>query len=153
MLYLLWSVLNLGLLIWFVVICFSVFKLVKQSLGIPALIVFILGCLSFTKDRITNKDTPRSGGPEVVMGWQPLEDGMFHDIMLSYAYPKDTADRVEGRISQSGMVIGHHWDTTDVSFYAKDGKLYYSVMGMHDWKLMGLVLYNEPRHFTGEVRQ
>ncbi|HEV7381149.1 MAG TPA: hypothetical protein VGN64_15230 [Dyadobacter sp.] len=153
MLYLLWSIINIGLLIWFVIICFSVFKLVKESLGIPALIVFILGCLSFTKEHITNKETPRSGREEAEIGFQPLESGTFHDIMLSFSYPKDTVDRVRGRIIQSGFVIGHHWDTSNVTFYKNEANVHYLVSGSHDWKLLGLTLYTEPRQFKGVLRQ
>ncbi|REA61318.1 hypothetical protein DSL64_12800 [Dyadobacter luteus] len=153
MLYLLLTLLNFGLLIWFIFICFSVFKLVKESMGIPALIVFILGCLSFTKERLINKEAPRYNGGDRTIGWQPLESGISHEIVLSYAYPKDTLDRAEGEIIQSGLMGGHQWETTNVTFYENEGKIHYLVSGTHNWKLLGLTLYNEPKQFTGVIKQ
>ena len=43
MLYLIWGLLNLGLVIYFLVICFRATKLVKEKIGLFAAVFFVLG--------------------------------------------------------------------------------------------------------------
>ena len=87
------------------------------------------------------------------MGLQLLEEGIAHDIELTYSYPKDTLDRGKGLIYQTGMVSGHHWNTVFVTFYKSEGNVHYEVDGDHEWKLLGLTLYNERKQFTGVIKQ
>ncbi len=47
MIYLLWSLINVGLFIFFIVVCFKATKLIRENVGLFASIIFVFGLLSF----------------------------------------------------------------------------------------------------------
>ncbi len=47
MLELLWGILNIAILIYFIIICFKVIKIVRENLGGIATLVFVIGLMSF----------------------------------------------------------------------------------------------------------
>lgn len=47
MVYLIWGLLNLGLVIYFLVLCFKATKLVREKIGLFAAVFFVLGLLTF----------------------------------------------------------------------------------------------------------
>ena len=47
MLYLLWSLLNIALFLYFIIICFKATKLLREKVGLLASIIFVAGSLSF----------------------------------------------------------------------------------------------------------
>jgi hypothetical protein len=153
MIYLLWSAINLVALCWFLYVCFSVLKLIKEHLGMPALIIFLLGCLSFVKETVTSDKPQTSLSQDMVLGMQTVNEQFFYSTTLSYAIPKDSsASDIKGDVYQSGLVIGHAWNPIPPTLYFKEGKLNYTIMGTHEWKLLGLTLYSQPQRFTGLVK-
>lgn len=55
MMYLIWGLLNIGLLIYFLIICFKVIKLVREKMGLFVTVFFVLMLLSFIAN--ANKDS------------------------------------------------------------------------------------------------
>lgn len=54
--YLLWSILNIGLFLFFIIICFKATKLIREKLGLIATIVFVFGLLSFVGNSNNHND-------------------------------------------------------------------------------------------------
>jgi len=152
MVYLLWSLVNLAALCWFLYISFSVLKLIKEHLGVPSLIIFILGSLSFSQGTLTNDKQPTSYNDQMTLGVQIIDEQLWYNTSLFYAYPKDSVTgEARGDVSQSGLVIGHSWKPASSRLWFENGKLNYSVSGTHEWKFLGLKLYSEPQRFTGKI--
>ncbi|MCE7043483.1 hypothetical protein [Dyadobacter sp. CY312] len=153
MVYLLWSLINLAALCWFLYIAFSVLKLIKEHLGVPSLIIFILGSLSFSQGTLTNEKPQPSYNEQMTLGVQMIDEQLWYNTSLFYAYPKDSlTGEARGDVSQSGLVIGHGWKPTLSRLWFENGKLNYSVSGTHEWKFLGLTLYSEPKQFTGHIK-
>lgn len=55
MMYLIWGLLNIGLLIYFLSICFKVTKLIREKMGLFITVFFVLTLLSFIGN--SNKDS------------------------------------------------------------------------------------------------
>jgi hypothetical protein len=153
MIYLLWSSINLIALWWFLYVCFSVLKLIKEHLGMPALVIFLLGSLSFVMGTVTSDKPQTSLSQDMVPGMQTVDEQLLYSTTLSYAVPKDSSsNEIKGDVFQSGLVIGHAWKPIPPTLYFKEGKLNYTIMGTHEWKLLGLTLYSQPQRFTGQIK-
>lgn len=153
MVYLLWSVLNLAALAWFVFISFSVLKLIKDNMGSPALVIFILGSLSFIKDTISIKGSQPVTDQQLITATSIVNRDLLYSNTLSYYYPKDSGStEMYGEVLQTGLVVGHAWKSLPPTFYFKNKKLYYSIRGNHEWKFLGLTLYSEPKEFKGQIK-
>jgi hypothetical protein len=61
MLYLLWALINLGLFVFFIVICFSATKYVKERINLFGAVVFVLGLLSFTNRSNSDNEDGNTG--------------------------------------------------------------------------------------------
>ncbi len=151
-LYLGWSVLNLAVLAWFLYISFSVLKWIKDNLGTAALVVFILGSLSFIKGTVTDSKPSTSFEGDMVTGIHTLDEALLYSTVLFYAYPKDLQGNIKGEISQSGLVIGHGWKTHQTTFNFTNNQLHYTVTGTHEWRFLGLNLYPEAKQFKGVAK-
>jgi hypothetical protein len=154
MTYLLWSLLNLGMLVWFLLIVFSVLKLVMKNLGMLSAVVFIVGVLSFLRSTVINNQSQGNQLKEnEIVGTESLEKSLFYNIDLMYVYHKDSVYNapLSGKVLKSGTVIGHEWAPGLTEVNLSNGVITYDVVGDHQWKLLGLVLYNQPQRFKGTI--
>jgi hypothetical protein len=152
MLYFLWSLLNLGALVWFLLICFSVLKPIRENLGMAAVIIFVVGAMSFIKGAVSNDGQEPGGGEKIIK--TTLDSKLFYDLDLICTYTKDlSAEEVRSFVTRNGLVIGHEWKSlSEDKVYFENGILHYSCSGIHEWKLLGLTLYKEPQTFTGKIK-
>lgn len=153
--YLLWSLLNLGMLVWFLLIVFSVLKLVLKNLGMLSAVVFIVGILSFMRSAVVdNQSQANQLRAHEIAGTENLEESLFYNLDLLYVYRKDSiySGQLSAKVLKSGTVIGHEWAPGLTYAYLNNGVIHYDVAGDHQWKLLGLVLYNQPKRFKGAIK-
>jgi len=153
MIYFLWSVLNLAALIWFLFICFSVLKLVKESMGIASVVIFVLGCLSFLSAGVKNPRQELPFGKEIAneaVEVLNIKKDLFYNLDLMYVDQKDSLGKeIPATTVKHGFIIGHEWKPLGTTVYFKDGILHYTAMGLHEWKFLGLILYSDGEDFKG----
>ena len=155
MIYFLWSLLNLGALVWFLLICFGALKLIRQEFGMIAMVIFVLGCLSFISNSVSNNKQAfpaDADNPVPVIDYQNVQESMFYKVDLMYIKPKNSlVDNTRGITLQSGFVIGHDWQPGITKVFAKGGNWNYNAEGIHEWKFLGLTLYKEPVILNGAI--
>jgi len=153
MIYFLWSLLNLGAAVWFLLIAFRVLKFVRENMGMLSTIIFVVGVFSFIKGTITNTNKKDDGAGQVI-GMETLEHALFFNLDLSYASLKDDVknNKLIGDVRMNGLVIGHHWNSAITSVDETGGNLKYEVTGYHQWQLLGIVLYDQPQEFKGTIK-
>ena len=110
MVYLIWSLLNIGLIIYFLTICIKVIKLVREKMGLFVTLFFVFTLLSFIGN--DNKDMySKSGKSDQTETWHnstkdsitffiddiqhiKIEDNLVTSYYLEVLYGKDSIDNV-----------------------------------------------------------
>jgi len=157
MIYFIWSLLNLGALIWFLFISFSVLKSVRENLGTFSVVIFVVCCLSFIRASVSNKQ-PGSGtdadGKEKPYLLENVDRKMFFNLDLLYADENRApdADGVSATTIKSGFVMGHEWFPTRTRIFDQDGLKRYEAEGIHEWRFLGLTLHSAAESFKGTIK-
>lgn len=169
MVYLLWGLLNIGLLIFFIVVCFRATKLIRKKIGIIAAIIFILGLLSFIGN-------PNNGDKKVNSNQTKTfvlhhEDSLIRNstyllnidlgktlisrYKLYIQYGKNKEGQTNIPISAysytTGFVSGTNWKPLSISVNQTNDndKFEYQVDGVVKWSLLGITVYSEPKQWEG----
>lgn len=171
MLYLLWSLLNIGLFICFVFICFNATKLLRAKSGIFASVIFVFGLLSFIGNPNNENKEPNSNQ---IKSWDfiskdsvnnnesyfvsvDLENTLVSKYTLGIQYGKDMLGQnnipISSYSSTTGLISGLNWKPVSiiVNRTNDNNKFDYSVYGVIEWKLLGAKLYSQPRNYKGSV--
>ena len=171
MLYLLWSLLNIGLFIFFVFICFNATILLREKLGIFASIIFVFGLLSFIGNPNNDNKEPNSNQ---IKTWKfisedslkstesyflsiDLENSLVSKYTLGIKYGKDKQGQnnipISSYSSTTGLISGINWKPVSiiVNRTNDNNKFDYSVYGVIEWKLLGAKLYSQPRNYKGSA--
>jgi len=156
MIYFLWSLLNLGALVWFLFIAFSVLKPVRENLGTLSAVIFVVCCLSFIKTSVSNRQPELAKDPDVkdqIVAMQNLDNEMFFNLDLLFV---DTTDTLNGHglhatTIKSGFVIGHEWFPTRTNVFTENGTRQYEADGIHEWRFLGLTLHSSSESFKGTI--
>jgi hypothetical protein len=171
MLYLLWGLLNIGLFIFFVVICFRATKLVREKVGLFASIIFVFGLLSFMGNSNDDKDNKEPGSSQM-RAWKfvsedsidrnatffidvELEKTLISKYQLGIKYGKEKQGQLNIPISGSsfttGFVSGTNWKPSSiiVNRTSDNNKFEYYVVGIMEWKLLGATVYSQPKEYKG----
>lgn len=173
MLYLIWSLLNLGLVIYFLVICFKAIKLVREKIGLFAAVFFVLGLLTFigqsAKDNYSkeqnsnqlNSWTFASVDSLKQYSISSLEIDLEKDLIskkyLGIIYGKDGQGQlnipIRANSATTGLICGIIWKPISVVVNRTDdnNKFDYIVVGIVDWKLLGATIYTQSKRFDGIV--
>jgi len=156
MIYFLWSLLNLGALVWFLFIAFSVLKPVRENLGTLSAVIFVVCCLSFIKASVSNKQPELAKDPDVKeenVEMQNLDSKMFFNLDLLYFDGKDLLDTtaLSATTIKSGFVIGHEWFPTRTKVFTTSGSRQFEADGIHEWRFLGLTLHSAPESFKGTI--
>ena len=173
MLYLIWGLLNLGLVIYFLVICFKATKLVKEKIGLFAAVFFVLGLLSFLGQPA--KDSYNKGANSTkINSWVfasedslnrdatyfvqiNLEDNWISKKDLGVKYGTDKQGLANIPISAysttTGFISGAIWRPISIKINRTDdnNKFQYFVVGVVEWKLLGATIYTQSKRFNGIV--
>jgi len=157
MIYFLWSLLNLGALVWFLFISFSVLKSIRENLGTLSVVIFVICCLSFIKASVSNKQSELvrdSDEKNQAISMENLDNKIFFNLDLLYAHGRDTlnSDDTYATTIKSGFVIGHEWFPTRTKVFSKDGLKHYEADGIHEWRFLGLTLHSASESFKGTIK-
>lgn len=171
MLYLLWGLLNIGLFILLLVICFKATKLLREKIGLIASVIIVFGLLAFVghlKRDIYNIG-PNSNRTKI---WNFVSDDSINrnatffvkidlekTIVLKYylgiKYGKDKLEQLNTPIDAysllSGFVSGKKWIPVSIVISKTDdnNKFQYFVSGIVEWNLIGATIYTQSKDFKG----
>jgi hypothetical protein len=173
MIYLLWALLNIGLFIFFIVICFNATKLIKEKFGVLTSIVFVFGLLSFVGRSNNDKDNKEPNSNQIKT-WKfnsidsldkssnvymdiDLEKTLISKYSLGIGYGKDK--QLQNNIPTSantwttGFESGTSWKPISIIVNRTDdnNKFEYEVDGTIKWSLLGMKIYSQPKHWKGIV--
>jgi len=166
MLYLLWGLLNLGLIIYFLFICFKAIKLIRERIGIGAAVVFVVGILSLSSaanepdsnHKIKSWDFVPSDSVSMLgdhLVSVKLEMTLVPSFELNIQYHTNEVSHTNTPVSATSTFLGFEsgvqWkpDVINVTKTSDPTKLAYSVLGVVDWKLFGTTLYTQTKTYTG----
>lgn len=155
MLYFIWSLLNLAALVWFLFICFSNLTGIKEKLGLVSTIIFIVCCLSFIKESLSNKSQVFPVNPEIsgqTVKTFNINNELFFNLDLIYGQQDSLNTGLLGVTVTNGFVIGHEWKPELTKVFFKEGILRYVAFGNHEWRFLGLTLYTAPEKFSGTIK-
>ncbi|MCC6761540.1 MAG: hypothetical protein IT252_10000 [Chitinophagaceae bacterium] len=171
MIYLLWSLLNIGIFIFFIATCFKATKLVREKLGLFASIIFVFGLLSFIGNSSNDNDNKEPNSNHIKT-WKfvsedslksndsylldiDLEKTLIAKYYLGIKYGKDKQGRINVPISAyssaNGFISGTNWKPISIIVNTTDdnNKFEYSVDGVVEWKLLGATIYSELKEYKG----
>ncbi len=171
MLYLLWGLLNTGLFLFFIVLCFRATKLVREKSGLLASLVFVFGLLSFIGHSNTDNDNKEPNSNQIKT-WKFLSEDSLHSNMTSLTtanlettwisqyelginYCTDRQGQLNIPISAysstTGFISGTNWKPISIIVNRTNDntKFQYFVEGVVEWKLLGATIYSEPKQYKG----
>jgi hypothetical protein len=165
--YLFWVILNIGVFLFFIFICFRATKLIREKLGSLSALIFVFGLLSFvvnSKDDYQksgeryefnfNKDNSKSLDNKSV-AFATLDNNLIFKTQLAVLYSRANDNSLivptYGYSTMSGLIAGHRWKASLVSVNAEGAKIEYSVFGTIEWKLLGMVIYTQNKKYTGFI--
>jgi hypothetical protein len=168
MLELLWGTLNIAILIYFLIICFKVTKIVRENLGIFATLIFVFGLMSFignqkeenTENKIfnlqyeTEKSEHNKFDGNTYLREKILENNLMTDIHISISFGENSIEKklLTSYVYRNGFVSGTDWKTSNINVSKLDNNNYqYNVTGTIDWKILGIKFYTELKEFNGEI--
>ena len=171
MIYLLWALLNIGLFIFFIVICFNATKLIKEKFGVLTSIFFVFGLLSFV-GRSNNDEDNKEPNSNQIKTWKfnsidsldkssniymdvELEKTLISKYSLGIGYGKDK--QFQNNIPTSantwttGFESGTSWKPISIIVNRTDdnNKFEYEVHGTIKWSLLGMTIYSQSKHWKG----
>jgi hypothetical protein len=171
MLYLIWTLLNIALAVYFIILCFKAARLLKERIGLYAAVIFTLGLISFVgnsgknrgsigenpnvkKWNFVSRDNVVSGSLQSAHA--TIDKTWISEIQLMVLHGCDKSSNqtvpVEANSSWSGFVSGYDWEPTIISVHATTGREYkYTVIGILHWKLLGISLYSQHKTFSGPI--
>lgn len=171
MTYLLWSLLNIGLFLFFIVICFKATKLIREKIGIFASIIFVFGLLSFIGHSNNDNDNNEPNSNQIKT-WKfvsedplsrnatysleiDLEKTLVSKYELGIKYGKDNQGQMNIPISAysstTGFISGTNWKPVSiiVNRTSDNNKFEYFVDGVVEWKLLGATIYSQLKDYKG----
>jgi hypothetical protein len=169
MTYLFWGLLNIGLYIFFILICFKATKLIREKIGLFASIIFVFGLLSFVGHSNNDNKEPNSNQ---IKTWQfisvdslksndsylldiNLEKTLVSKYHLGIKYAKNKQGQINIPISAysstSGFISGTNWKPVSIIINRTDDniKFEYFVDGVVEWKLLGATIYSQMKEYKG----
>jgi hypothetical protein len=171
MIYLLWSLLNIGLFLFFIATCFKAAKLVREKLGLLASIIFVFGLLSFAGNSNNDNDNKEPNSNHI-RTWKfvsedslknneshlldiGLEKTLISKYDLVIKYGKDRQGQINVPISAysstNGFISGTNWKPISIIINRStdNNKFEYFVDGVVEWKLLGTTIYSQPKEYKG----
>jgi hypothetical protein len=153
MIYFIWTLINFGLFISFIVVSLRAAKLVREKLGVLATALFALGLLSFVVASDDNDNLAKSG-LQKIWTFTPVNNvnetsqrtiyatidkhmGSTIDLSVVVARQKSTNTILEASSMISGLVGGYKWKPTTivVDKSPEQDVVTYLVVGVLEWKL------------------
>ena len=153
----LWSLLNLALLIWLIVLFVRAVKLLNKEYGRPSAFLLVVGILALMgnkSDNITNtKESLAIKHPNEYL----VDDIKLSPLhYLTYSITADTINDQYGcktNFYRKVMFISPaiKWKEITTSAYPIKNGYKYFIWGTKEWCLLNISLYNESVNFEGEI--
>lgn len=169
MFYLLWALLNIGLHIFFIVICFKATKLIRAKIGLFAAIVFVFGFLSFVSGADSEPKSTKAESPAIdTWKYVPedslteyqrplnavLQKNLISKYLLTIRHGKDQQGNnipISAFAFTNGIISGTEfipmWGT--VNRTKDNDKFSYDVSAIIQWKLLGATIFRQFKKFKG----
>ncbi len=171
MMYLIWGLLNIGLLIYFLTICLKATKLIRDKIGLFAAIIFVIGFLSMCNHTSTNKNNKTNttnndtwtfnsidslNNQTTTFQREELEKNLISKYFLEITYGKDKNEKyipISAYISTNGFKLGTNLNAISITINkTEDNKGFkYIVVGTEDWNLLGTTIYTRIKTFKGII--
>ena len=171
MIYLLWGLLNIGLFIFFIAICFRATKLIREKIGLFAAIIFVFALLSFIGHSNNDNDNKEPNSNQIKT-WKfetkdsinrnatylldiDLEKTLVSKYELGIKYGKEKEGTINIPISAyssiTGFISGTTWKPISiiVNRTTDNNKFEYVVDGVVEWKLFGTTIYSQLKEYKG----
>lgn len=171
MIYLLWGLLNVGLFLFFILICFKATKLIREKVGLFASIIFVFGLLSFAV-KSNEGDSNKEPNSDQIKTWKfisedslksnesyllniVLEKTWISTYNLGIKYGKDKEGHLNIPVSAysltTGLSSGTNWKPVSIIVIQTNDnhKFQYIVDGIVEWKLLGAKIYSQSKHYKG----
>ncbi len=173
MLHLFWLLLNIGIGIYFLLICFKATKLVREKIGLIATLVFVFGLLSFIGNakhendnkepnakqirtcKFSNNDSLDNNDTHLMK--IDLEKNSISTYQLGIKYGKTFQNKLNIPISaysnSEGFGSSTKWTPNLIILNRTNynNKFEYNVSGIVEWKLLGFTIYTESKNYKGLV--
>ncbi len=173
--YLIWSLINIGLIIYFFIICYRAIKLLKEKFGLLTSIFFVIGLLSFaSQSNDVNNQVNKSASQRKIWTFYSdtitnpstitikdcvVEKTLSFQIILDVTYGLDKKTKQNTPINASsnitGLVAGFKWTPIVIAVDKNERNkgLDYAVAGILEWKLFGLTVYSQSKSFSGFIEK
>jgi hypothetical protein len=167
MIHLAWSILNTGLIIFYIIICYRATGLVKEKLGIFAATVFALGILFSMSSSNSTKNVDRNNRDHWEFDYYDtikykrsfdivLDNTLISSYNLIIECDKTNGKRedkpIEAYTSMNGYRCGHNWVVKKILIKKEEiGKLNYYVRFVSEWRLFGIKLYSQRKSYEGNI--
>lgn len=171
MIHLLWGLVNIGVFIFFIAICFKATKLIREKWGFFASVIFVFGLLSFAGNAGNNNDNKEPNSNHF-RTWKfvsedslqaneshlltiDLEKTLVSKYGLGVTYGKDKQGKTNVPInaysSVTGFVSGINWKPVSISVNGTSDNHHfqYHVDGVIEWKLLGATIYSQSKKYKG----
>lgn len=173
MLYLLWGLLNVGLFIFFLVLSVNAARLIREKFGILGSAIFVFGVVSFIGRSFANNDNrePGAGKPRTwefhtsdslrndfhAMAEVVLEENLIstYSLGISYGRTERTQENlpINAQSWTTGFISGTSWQPHYIlANQTENNQVFqYEVKGSVKWRLLGLTIYSQSKHWKGTV--
>lgn len=162
MLYLIWSLLNAGLFVWFLFLLIKSVNFIWEEFGLFASIVLSFGLLSTCNLNEFNKgicgtkkwsiDKAENEAPAKSINTIITKNMMF-GIHLYISYGNNGCGKKVLPLQASSFLSGYHpgieWAPTDIYVDTIGQKVEYRVFGTLQWKLLGATIISEGKDYKG----
>jgi hypothetical protein len=171
MLHLLWGLLNIGLFIYFIVVCFNATKLIREKLGILTAIFFAFGMLSFVGHADGDTDNQERDSNHIKTWTFNSKDSLerssdisleidleetlvsTHHLYMQFCKDKKSKQNVpvSANTTITGFVGGIGWKPLSIIINPTTDnlKFEYKVDGTIAWKLLGVTIYAQLKTWKG----
>jgi len=172
MTYLLWTIANLCLFLFFIYTCLRATKHIRKDMGLLAAIIFVFGSFSFicqnnsrsSTQELSHSDVTTTFTPDSVLnnkGVQYKEINLENSISLSlrmnvaYGTAKSSGQiiPVKAYTNVAGFDGGLLWKCTALTITptADPHKFNYQVVGFMEWNLLKYTFYNQGKSYSGTI--
>lgn len=157
MLNILWSALNIALLLSLLYIFFRAAVLVKRHIGLGAALFFGFGLLLIGCSKSGKKATsvssanlltsvPKNAPFANTSAVQYIDLGATNQLILLTEYYTENDSIVKPRglyASVSGLMVGHSWEPVSGFIEKRGNRLYYTTVINHHWDLLGMRVFTQ----------
>jgi hypothetical protein len=160
--YLLWTAFNGMVLIYFGASSVYALQAIWQRLGLWPLLALVLGLYGWGSSAQKPVASAHASPHEVPLAMHtgvpthlvvPMENHYLNELTLATSYweQPDTTGRLPSQVYFTGLQLGTTWHSQLTEVTIKDKYLTYNVYGTMNWRLLGVTLYQEPKHLHGIV--